>query len=206
MGDLDPVVAAPLTDAGKTSHNAVSVAKDRLGEGSVCVVVGIGGIGHVALQVLRAITRARVIAVDTDPDRLGYARELGAGETVQSGPGARERIAELCDGMGADVVFDFVGLSQTVELACGVVAAGGKIVMVGLGDGVVPVKLGGVLPQQVEVVVPLAGGKPNLEAVLELARKGEVTAKVTTFPLAEVADVVRRVHEGKVLGRAVLVP
>jgi propanol-preferring alcohol dehydrogenase len=206
LGDLDPIVAAPLTDAGMTSHNAVAQVRDRLVEGSVCVAIGIGGLGHVALQVLRATTPARVIAVDTEPERLAYARALGAWETVEAGPDAQKRIAELCDGLRADVVLDFVGSSETVDLACGSVAAGGKLVMVGLGDGVVPVRLGGALPPQVDVVVPLAGSKADLEAVLDLARRGLVEAKVTAFGLGDVLEVIDRVHRGEVMGRAVLIP
>src|SRR4029453_3923294 len=89
IGDLDPVPAAPLTHPRMTSYNAISLAKDRLGEGSRCVVIGVGGLGHVALQILKAITPARVIAVDLDEARLAYARELGAWETVVSGPAAQ---------------------------------------------------------------------------------------------------------------------
>jgi propanol-preferring alcohol dehydrogenase len=206
IGDLDPVAAAPLTDAGMSSHNAVSTVKDRLGEGSRCVVIGIGGLGHVALQILRAITPARVIAVDTDEERLRFAKQLGAWETVQSGVDAKDRIDALCDGIGADVVLDFVGSRQTVALACGTVAAGGKLVLVGLADGSVEVKLGGALPPQVEVVLPLAGSIHNLRAVIALAREGKVVAKATAFPLHEAEQVLHRVHDGQIIGRAVLVP
>ncbi|MET0931338.1 MAG: alcohol dehydrogenase catalytic domain-containing protein [Aeromicrobium sp.] len=206
LGDLDPVIAAPLTDAGMTSHNAVSIVKDRLGPGSTCVVIGVGGLGHLALQLLQALTPARVIAVDSDPVRLEHSREFGAHEIVAAGEGAEERIGELCGGLGAEVVLDFVGSPETVELDCRVVASGGKLVVVGLSGGVVPVSLGGALPPQTDVVVPLAGGLADLRAVVELARDGRLRPVVTSYPLAEAQDVLDRLHRGVVEGRAVLIP
>lgn len=206
IGALDPVEAAPLTDAGMTSYNAVAEASSRLAAGARVVVIGVGGLGHVALQILAAESDALVIAVDLDDSRLDQAKTLGAWETVRSDASAGERIAQLCEGIGAEVVIDFVGTRDSVALACGVVASGGKLVMVGLGDGVVPVKLGGILPQQVEAVVPLAGSRADLEAVISLAQRGAVHAKVSPFPLADAEDVLRQVHGGEILGRAVLIP
>jgi propanol-preferring alcohol dehydrogenase len=206
IGDLDPVAAAPLTDAGMTSYNVVANVRDRLVEGSRCVVIGIGGLGHVAVQIIRAITPARVIAVDTDAARLSYARQLGAWETVEAGADAKARIAALCEGIGAEVAIDMVGSRETVDLACGVVATGGKLALVGIADGAVEVRLGGALPPQVEVFVPLAGSRHDLEAVIALARAGKVAAKTTTFPLDAAEEVLHRLRSGTIIGRAVLTP
>ena len=86
------------------------------------------------------------------------------------------------------------------------VATGGKLALVGIADGAVEVRLGGALAPQVEVFVPLAGSRHDLEAVIALARAGKVAAKTTTFPLDAAEEVLRRLRGGTIIGRAVLTP
>ena len=73
LGDLDPVDVAPLTDAGLTPYHAISLSRDRIGARSTVVVIGVGGLGHVALQILRSTSGATIVAVDTDESRLEQA-------------------------------------------------------------------------------------------------------------------------------------
>src|SRR5690606_13458731 len=84
LGDLDPVEAAPLTDAALTPYHAISLSRDRLNSSSTVVVIGVGGLGHMALQILRATSGATLIALDTDEERLKQATELGADRTLVS--------------------------------------------------------------------------------------------------------------------------
>ncbi|NDZ88825.1 alcohol dehydrogenase catalytic domain-containing protein, partial [Streptomyces sp. SID10115] len=107
LDGLDPVTAVPLTDAGLTPYHAVKTSLPKLTPGSTAVVIGTGGLGHVAIQLLRALTPARVIALDVTEEKLTLAREVGAHETVLSDAAAAGRVRELTGGLGAQAVFDF---------------------------------------------------------------------------------------------------
>src|SRR6476659_7415665 len=92
IGDLDPIEAAPLTDAGLTTYTAIKSALPEIYPGSTAVVIGVGGLGLYAVQFLRQLTGARVIAVDSTEARLKLAREHGADDVIPSGPEAADRI------------------------------------------------------------------------------------------------------------------
>src|SRR3712207_6304212 len=113
LGDLDPVVNVPLTDAGLTPYHAIKNSLPKLGAGSTAVVIGTGGLGHVAIQILRAITGATVVALDIDEEKLALAREVGAHHALPSDTSAVGAIKDLTSGLGASAVFDFVGVPPT---------------------------------------------------------------------------------------------
>ncbi|MBX6378853.1 MAG: alcohol dehydrogenase catalytic domain-containing protein, partial [Clostridia bacterium] len=139
LGELDPVSAAPLTDAGLTPYRAVRRAADRLYPGSVGVVVGVGGLGQFGVQFMRLTTAARVVAVDVDAAKLERALALGADVAVDSREeDPVEVIRRLTDGEGAQAVVDFVGSAATLELAARAVGRQGRVVLVGLAGGSVP--------------------------------------------------------------------
>ncbi|HXS76812.1 MAG TPA: alcohol dehydrogenase catalytic domain-containing protein, partial [Terracidiphilus sp.] len=98
IGDLDPIDAAPLTDAGLTTYSAIKSSLSGIWAGSTAVVIGVGGLGLYAVQFLRQLTGARVVAVDSHEGRLKLAREYGADDVVISGPHAAEQIRELSGG------------------------------------------------------------------------------------------------------------
>src|SRR6476620_8885374 len=120
IGDLDPIEAAPLTDAGLTTYTAIKAALPGISPGSTTVVIGIGGLGLYAIQFLRQLTGARVVAVVSTEARLKLAREYGADDVVTSGPEAAKQIRELSGGVGASFVLDCVGVNES--LATGVAA------------------------------------------------------------------------------------
>ncbi len=124
LGDVDPVHAAPLTDAGMTALHAVERARPLLEPGATAVVVGIGGLGHLAVQFLRATAEVRVLAVDVDRARLDFAAEIGADDGVLTGPDAADGIVAANAGRKVDVVYDFVGAQQTLDLAAAVTGRG----------------------------------------------------------------------------------
>src|SRR5262249_18361878 len=109
IGNLDPVDAAPLTDAGITTYSAIKPALPGIWPGSTAVVIGVGGLGLYAVQFLRQLTSARVVAVDSKETRLTLAREYGADAVVLSGPEAAHEIRELSGGIGAAFVIDCAG-------------------------------------------------------------------------------------------------
>ena len=184
LGDLDPVRNVPLTDAGLTPYHAIKPSLSKLVPGSTAVVIGAGGLGHLAIQMLRALSATRVIAIDVGDDKLAFAREVGAHAAVASDPSAVEAVRDLTGGRGADAVFDFVGLEATADLAAKMVAARGDIVMVGLGPGAVAVGMDA-LTGEVSVRAPIWGTRSDLFEVLELARSGAITVTVETFGLED---------------------
>ncbi|MFB7511600.1 NAD(P)-dependent alcohol dehydrogenase, partial [Streptomyces broussonetiae] len=205
LGGLDPVAAVPLTDAGLTPYHAIKRALPKLVPGSSAVVIGTGGLGHVAIQLLRALTPARVIALDVSADKLRLAREVGAHETVPSDAQAAAAVRDLTGGLGSEVVFDFVGAQVTADLAATVVAVEGEISVVGIGGGAVPVGFGR-LPFEVTVSSPYWGSRTELVEVLALARAGAVSVHTETFSLDEAPVAYQRLHDGRIDGRAVVLP
>jgi alcohol dehydrogenase, propanol-preferring len=205
LGSLDPVEAAPLSDAGLTPYHAIKRNLHKLGPGSSVVVIGVGGLGHLAIQILRVISPAQVIAADIDEPKLALAREAGADHTVRSGTQAAAQIRKLTDGLGATIVLDFVGTDATMQLGAGVARPDGELTVVGLAGGSFPFRFGA-LPFDCAISLPYWGSAVELMEVLELARQGKIGARVQRFPLGQVADVYRQLREGKIDGRAVITP
>src|SRR4051812_40821759 len=116
LGDLEPRDAAPLTDAALTPYHAIKLALHQLVPGASAVVIGVGGLGHMAVQILRALSPARVIATDIDVSKLGLAAAVGADHTVASSPDTAAQIRELTAGNGAILVLDCVGSDATLAL------------------------------------------------------------------------------------------
>ncbi|MER5876806.1 MULTISPECIES: NAD(P)-dependent alcohol dehydrogenase [unclassified Streptomyces] len=202
---LDPVAAVPLTDAGLTPYHAIKRSLPKLTPGSTAVVIGTGGLGHVAIQLLRALTSARVIALDVSEDKLALARTVGAHEAVLSDAGAAAKVRGLTGGLGAQAVFDFVGAEPTVRTAGAVAAVEGDISIVGIGGGALPVGFGS-LPFEVSVTAPYWGSRGELIEVLDLARAGAVSVHTETYSLDEAPLAYERLHAGKINGRAVILP
>ncbi len=206
IGDLDPVLAAPLTDAGLTAYHAVSGCRKRLDAGTVAVVVGVGGLGHVAVQLLLASTASHVIAVDTRPSSLELASRLGAHIVAAAGPDAVRAVRRTTQGRGADAVFDFVGTSDTVAFSTEVLRCDGDLLLVGSGGGTLSMRKPGALPPGMRVSLPFWGTQSELVEVVRLAREGLVHVETTRFPLSDHATAFAMLRKGGIQGRAVLVP
>ena len=209
LGDVDPVHAAPLTDAGMTALHAVERARPLLEPGATAVVIGIGGLGHLAVQFLRATSEVRVLAVDVDRARLDFAAEIGADDGVVMGPGAAAGIVAANAGRKVDVVFDFVGAQQSLDLAAEVTGRGGAIVVTGGGGGRLSITAqmgaGGAPDREVAIVHTFGGTRDDLLHALALAEAGRVRTHVEVFELTAASRVLADLEAGKVLGRAVLV-
>lgn len=205
IGDLDPVEAAPLTDAGLTPYHAIARSLPLLVPGSTAVLIGIGGLGHMGVQIARALSDARIIAVDTRDDALSLAADLGADHTVKSGDGAADEIREYTQGRGAEVVIDFVGVDATMQLASEVVKTLGHLTVVGIGGGSMPYSFFA-LPYEVSLTTTYWGSVTELMDVFELARRGHLNAHVQRFSLDDAPQAYEALESGKVDGRAVVVP
>jgi len=207
IGGLDLAQAAPLTDAGLTPYHAIALTRRSLRPSSTCIVIGVGGLGHMAIQILAATTAARIVAVDTRVDALDLARQIGAHHTVPSGVDAARAIRDLVGPApgGADVVLDFVGSPSTLEIARAVVTTGGDIAIVGLAGGSLPVGFG-MVPFEARVVVPFWGTRAELGEVIALARAGRIRAHVERFALEDAKTAYERMRTGQLKGRAVIIP
>lgn len=205
LGGLDPIQAVALTDAGLTSYHAVKRSVTRLGAGSVAVVIGAGGLGHLAIQIIRALGAAVIIAVDVAEDKLRLACDVGADHAVVGDSQAEQAIADLSQGRGADAVFDFVGAPETVTLAGAIAATYAEITIVGVGHGSLPVGYRR-LAFDANVRNIFWGSRPELWEVVDLARAGRLRVEVETYSLDQAPDVYKRLSRGEVLGRAVIVP
>jgi len=203
---LDPVEAATLTDAGLTSFHAVAGCRDALAEpGSVAVVIGVGGLGHLAIGILRALTAAHVVAVDTRDAALELAESCGAGSVAR--PGAADTVvAGASEGRGADVVLDFAAVQASLDLAVSLLRTAGELVVVGSGGGAVAVTKPGVLPAGARLRLPFWGSRAELAEAVGLARRGLLPIRATAFGLAEADRAFDELRGGRVVGRAVLVP
>src|SRR5579875_835600 len=202
---LDPATAAPLTDAGLTPYHAIRRSWDKLAPGSTAVVIGVGGLGHVAVQILRATTAARIVAVDTRPEALQVAEDDGATAALVADEHTADAVRARTGGRGADVVLDFVGSDSTLALGAAAARQAGDLTIVGLAGGTLPVSFFG-LPYEVSVQTTYWGSRPELVEVLDLGARGLVRPRVTTFPLTAAADAYRQLADGKIRGRAVIVP
>lgn len=205
LGDLDPVAAAPLADAALTPYHAIREARAKFYPGATALVIGIGGLGQMALQLIRAVTSLRAIAVDTDPAKLELARELGAVPTVRAGAGNELEAIRRATGGGANVVFDMVGDDASLALGAKALRAEGRLVIVGLARGKLPVDFFGV-PYGAEITTSYWGTATELMEVVELARDRKIRMDVQRFPLAEATRAYELLRRGDIRGRAVIVP
>jgi propanol-preferring alcohol dehydrogenase len=205
IGELDPVHAAPLTDAALSPYHALKSELHRLVPGSNVVVVGVGGLGHVAVQLLRELSPARIVAIDLRERARRLALDAGAAVALDAqGLHAADVRAEL-GGAGATLVLDFVGSDATLALAAGTIATGGHVSVVGVGGGTFPMMFGQV-PLEWSLSKPSWGTLPELHEVVALAGAGAIHVEVEQLRLDEALEGYRRLHDGEVNGRAVVVP
>ena len=206
LGTLDPREAAPLSDAAITSYHAVKRSLHLLGAGSTAVVIGAGGLGQMAIQILRALSSATtVVAVDTAADKLATARRMGADEALLSGDEAVKRIKDMTRGQGAQVVLDIVGVNPTLQMAAQVARVRGHLTLVGGGGGALPVNFYSP-PHECSVASTYNGSITDLIEVVALAQAGKIQVLVEQFPLERAGEAYQLLRKGQIQGRAVMTP
>ncbi len=205
LNGLDPVEAAPLTDAGLTPYRAIKKLLPNLYPGSTVVLIGAGGLGQFGIQYAKALTpSSRVIALDVSEDKLATARELGADAVILSRDDAQTKIKSLTDGEGAQGVVDFVGSDATMQLAAAVAGRQSKVVIAGLAGGTLPFSAG--LLNEAEFTTSSWGSQAELNEVLELARRGIAKPRVQRVAMNDMNDAFDALAHGHIDGRAVMVP
>ena len=202
---VEPAEVAPHADAGITAYHAVSRIAHLAKPGTSVAVIGVGGVGHIAVQLLHELGSGRVLAIDTDERRRALAREVGADEVLEGGAHMVENVRDATDGRGADVVVDFVGTDQTHADAMAMLARNGSYSIVGYGGTLsLPSLL--MITNEQSLVGNLVGSWTDLWELVQLHAAGRVKLKSETHPLSEVNEVLAKLREGEVTGRAVLVP
>lgn len=205
IGDLDPVAAAPLSDAGLTPYHAIVRSLPLMTPGSVTVVIGVGGLGHMAVQMLAALAPTTVVAVDPREGARDLARAGGAEHAIAPGDDAVAAIRDVSQGRGADVVLDFVGRDETIALGAQVVRSLGHLTVVGIGGGTFSFSFFS-LPYEVSLATTYWGSITELQEVVALAQAGKIAAEVTRIPLREAPTAYEQMAAGTLHGRAVIVP
>jgi len=202
---LHPTDVAALADAGLTAYHAVKKAQPMLPPRTRTVVLGAGGLGHIGIQCLRALTATEIIVVDKSPDALALTGAWGADHTVVGDGTQVDRVLELTDGLGAEVVIDFVG-EQGAELdATKMLRRAGSQFVVGYG-GAVNIPTMQIILTEINVIGNLVGTYNELAELMNLAARGLVRLMTATYPLNAVNDAMRDLDEGRVRGRGILVP
>jgi alcohol dehydrogenase, propanol-preferring len=204
IGDLDPAIAAPLTDAGLTPYRAVKRVLPKLTPDSSVVVIGVGGLGYLAVQILEALSVAKVIAVDTRKSALDLAMEGGAEAAVAAGDEAASAVLDAAGGKAA-VVLDFVGAAPTISLGAAVIRPAGDLIIVGAAAGNYTWNFYA-LPYEVNLTTSFWGTLPELHEVIALAQRGLITPLIQRFPLDQGVHAYQLLEKGQLSGRAVVVP
>jgi alcohol dehydrogenase, propanol-preferring len=203
--NLSPADAAPLTDAGLTPYHAVRRSWSKMTPDATVVVIGVGGLGHLAVQIVKATTAARVIAVDAKPAALELARAVGADNVLPSDEHSAAAIRDLTGGRGAEVLLDFVGAEATINLARAAARPLGDVTIVGIAGGTVPLSFFS-QPYEVSIQTTYWGTRPELVELFDLASRGLITAETTTYGLDQAVQAYHDLQAGTIRGRAVIVP
>jgi propanol-preferring alcohol dehydrogenase len=207
LGGLSPAKAAPLSDAALTPYHAIKRALPHLNADSTVVVLGVGGLGHIAIQLLRVLAPVRIVAADVDDTKLQQAKALGADEIVnnRNAAEAAERIQQITGLRGAGLVLDCIGVQPTLDLGAKLLGRNSMWTIVGLGGGRHEFRHGST-PYGTVMSIPYWGSRVDLMEVIALARVGRIHAETTEFRLTDAVNVYARLKAGQIAGRAVLIP
>jgi D-arabinose 1-dehydrogenase-like Zn-dependent alcohol dehydrogenase len=198
--------AATLGCAGITAYHAVkSIARIKIGES--VVIYGAGGVGLYALQLAKAMG-AYTIALARSEERLRYAESLGADYVINAkSSNLKKEVKKATDGLGADVVLDFVITDESISNAIGMLANGGRIVLVGVSNKPISINPQITVLKEFSIMGSLVGTKDELEELVNLASKGRIRSIANRrFKLDEVNDALNMLRNGGIVGRGYIVP
>src|SRR5919109_3991867 len=202
---LAPQDIAALADAGLTAYHAVKKAGARLYPGTRAVVIGAGGLGHIGIQCLKALTPAEIIVVDRSQGALDLARTWGADHTVLVDGTQVSRVKELTDGRGAEAVIDFVGEGGAIEDGLALLRRAGSYYIIGYG-GTLTVPTNDIIATEVSFVGNLVGTYNDLVELMTLAAQGKVALHMAAYALEAVNDAISDLESGRLRGRGILIP
>jgi NAD+-dependent secondary alcohol dehydrogenase Adh1 len=202
---LAPQDVAALADAGITAYHAVKKAASRLYPGTKVVVIGAGGLGHIGIQCLKALTPAQIIVVDRSPEALALTRSWGADHTIVADGTHVAHVLDITNGRGAEVVVDFVGEGNAVADGISMLRRAGSYYLVGYG-GQLQVPTGYIVSNEIQFIGNLVGAYNDLVELMALATEGKVMLHTVTYPLAAASDAIHDLEMGRIRGRGILIP
>jgi NAD+-dependent secondary alcohol dehydrogenase Adh1 len=202
---LEPADVAALADAGLTAYHAAAKAARKLRPGHRCVVIGAGGLGHIGVQVLRALTAAEIVVVDRNPDAVKLAGEIGAHHGIVADGSHVEAVLELTDGNGAETVVDFVGEGGATRDGVRMLRRAGDYHVVGYGENI-DVPTIDIISTEINFIGNLVGSYNDLSELMVLAAQGHVRLHTEKYALDDFQSALDDLGAGRVRGRAILVP
>ncbi|MCC6856163.1 NAD(P)-dependent alcohol dehydrogenase [Microbacterium sp. A1-JK] len=202
---LEPADVAALADAGLTAYHAAAKAARKLRPADRCVVIGAGGLGHIGIQVLKALTASEIIVVDRSPAALELASELGADHTVVADGTQVERVLELTGGFGAEAVIDFVGEGGSTSQGVQMLRRAGDYYVVGYGENI-DVPTIDIISAEINFIGNLVGSYTDLTELMVLAARGLVKLHTAKYDLNDFQNALDDLSAGRVRGRAILIP
>jgi propanol-preferring alcohol dehydrogenase len=204
--DMDTDTSAPLACAGLTSYGAIKNANLKPDEN--VVIVGTGGLGLMAIQLAKAVTGARIIAMDIDDKKLEVAKKEGADIIVNSKKeDPVKAIMELTGKLGADAVIDFVNATKTVETDMQFLRRRAKLLLVGLFGGELKLSLVTMPTRAYKIIGSYTGSLEDMVELVSLAKRGVIKQVVSKrFKLNQAGEALQMVKDGKIVGRGVINP
>jgi NAD+-dependent secondary alcohol dehydrogenase Adh1 len=202
---LEPADVAALADAGLTAYHAAAKAARILHPGDVCVMIGAGGLGHIGIQVMKAISAATLVVVDRNADALALAAEIGADVTILADGTQVQQVLDATGGKGAEAVIDFVGEGGATAQGVAMLRQAGSYYVVGYGENI-SVPTIDMVSNEINVVGNLVGSYNDLVELMALAASGRVTLHTTTYALDDYQQAIDDLDAGRIRGRAILVP
>jgi NAD+-dependent secondary alcohol dehydrogenase Adh1 len=202
---LEPKDIAALADAGLTAIHAVKKAADILHPGTRAVVIGAGGLGHIGIQCLKAMTPAEIIVVDPSEKARALAGEIGADTTVAADGKQVDTVLEMTDGKGAEAIIDFVGEKGAIEDGVAMLQNAGSYYVIGYGENI-NVPTIDIISREISFIGNLVGTYIDLQDLMTLTAQGKVTLHTSTYPLDAINDAMADLDQGRLQGRGILVP
>ena len=202
---LEPKDVAALADAGLTAYHAAAKAARATRPGDVCVIIGAGGLGHIGIQVMKAISAATVVVVDRNPDAVALAVEIGADHGIVADGTHVEKVLELTAGKGAEAVVDFVGEGGATAEGTAMLRRAGSYYVVGYGENI-DVPTIDVISTEISFIGNLVGSYNDLQELMVLAAQGKVSLHTSTYALEDFQQALDDLDAGLVRGRAILIP
>lgn len=202
---LEPADVAALADAGLTAYHAAAKVARLTRPGDVCVVIGAGGLGHIGIQVLKAISGVTVVVVDRNPSAVQLALGIGADEGIVADGSHVQRVLDRTGGRGAEAVLDFVGEGGATEEGIAMLRRAGNYFVVGYGENI-NVPTIEVISKEINLIGNLVGSYNDLQELMVLAAQRKVVLHTTKYSLDEFQRALDDLDAGLVRGRAILIP
>ncbi|MDQ6660059.1 MAG: NAD(P)-dependent alcohol dehydrogenase [Chloroflexota bacterium] len=206
---LDPSLApkdiAALADAGLTAYHAVKKAAAILYPGTKAVIIGAGGLGHIGIQCLKALTPAEIIVVDRSPEALELTRSWGADHTVLVDGNQVAKVQDITNGLGAEAIIDFVGEGGAIEDGIAMLQRAGSYYVIGYG-GRLNIPTIDIISTEINFIGNLVGTYNDLAELMTLTAQGKVALHTSIYPLDAADEAIHDLDSGKLRGRGILVP